>query len=221
MKKVIFIAPVLFAMNSFSQNLILLNNSGNQAVQAQSIQVFASNIMMNDNNINRSSNSNKPLRANANPQVQSQRASIANTNQRRQIRRRVTHISNTNIPNPVQVNSVNILNTINDDIQLQGNFSQQINDNSGNAFGNENRIEQIASANIPAIQLGTGSLDLNIDMPTIKLPSIKFTSRKSVSGSKHKTFRFRNKMAKMNRQMTGKFAFGKKLKIKVDNCFKW
>ena len=44
MKKVLFIAPVLFSINSFSQNLIYLNNTGlgNQAVQqSQNVQVFA------------------------------------------------------------------------------------------------------------------------------------------------------------------------------------
>jgi len=36
--------------------------------------------------------------------------------------------------------------------------------NLGNAFGNENMLEQIASANIPAIQLGTGALNLDLDI---------------------------------------------------------
>ncbi len=84
-------------------------------------------------------------------------------------------------------------------------------------------IEQIASANIPAIQVGTGSLnlDLDINMPKIKLPSMKLSSRKTVSSSKHKTFSVKNRLAKLNRKMTGKLSMGKKLKIRVDNCFKW
>ena len=220
MKKVLFIAPVFVSMNSFSQNLIFLNNTGlgNQAVQTQNIQVFASNIFVNDNT------TNKPARANANPQAYIQRASSPSGNQRRQVRRKVTNVTNTNSSNNIQTNIINIVNNnMNDDIQLQGNFSQQVNDNLGNAFGNENMIEQIASANIPAIQIGTGSLnfDLDINMPKIKFPTIKFSSRKTVSDSKHKTFYVRNKLAKLNRRMSGKLSFGKKLKIKVDNCFKW
>jgi hypothetical protein len=110
----------------------------------QSQQVFASNMMVNDNN--------------SNQQVQ--------------------RSNNLNNSNSVQTNIANI----NDDVQLQRNFSEPINDNSGNAFGNENNmIKQIASASIPAIQLKTKSLNLNPEMPAIKLPSIKFSSRKTLS----------------------------------------
>ena len=212
MKTSLFITPLLFAMSSFGQNQIQTNVSNNLQQQrfVQMNQVFASNMM---------GNSNKPVRANANPQVQTQRASGASSNQRQQ-RRRVVNTANTNVSNVIQPLVNFSENNINDDIQVQGNFSQQDN-NVGNAFGNENMIEQIASVNIPAIQVGTGSLNLNLDLPTIKLPLIKFASRKSVSGSKHKTFRVKNKLAKLNRKMTGKLTFGKKLRIKVDNCFKW
>ena len=223
MKKVLFIIPVLFALNGFSQNLIQqnfsnINLTNRQAVQVQSVQVFASNIKVNDNN------TNKPARPNANPQVYVQRSTNANSIQRRQ--RRTAPQTNVNILNVTQP-LVNISeNNINDDIQIQGNFSQQLDNNVGNAFENENLIEQLASVNIPAIQLGSGSLNLDLNLPTIKLPSIKlpsikFNSRKSVSSSKHKSFHVKNKLAKFNRKMTGKFSFGKKLKIKVDNCFKW
>lgn len=211
MKKVLFIAAVLFSGNSFAQN-ILMSNFGNQsAPQVQGVQILASNIKVNDNNIN------KPARLNANPQVYVQRATNANNNQRRQVRRRVTNVSN-----PVQTNVINVSeNNINDDIQIQGNFVNQLDNNVGNAFGNENLIEQIASANIPAIQLGSGSLNLNLDLPTLKMPTIKFASRKSVSSSKHKSHTLKKKLAKLNRNLGGKLSFKKKLKIKVDNCFKW
>jgi hypothetical protein len=218
MRKALLITPVLLSLSSFSQN-ILITNVGNQMMpqqQQQSIQVFASNMMVNDNN------TNKPARANANPQVYVQRASNASGNQRQQVRRRVTNVSN--ISNPVQTNIINIPdNNISDDIQiqLQGNFNDVNDNNIGNAFGNENLIEQIASVNIPAIQVGTGSLNLNLDLPSIKVPSVKFVSRKSVSSSKHKTHTMKKKLAKLNRKMTGKLSIGKKIKIKVDNCFKW
>jgi len=221
MKKILLITPLLLAMNGFSQNL-LITNLGNQSLnQAQSVQVFASNIKVNDNNVN---NINKPARArvDANPQINFvQRASPANTTQRR--RRRTTPRPATNISNPVQTNIINIENNINDDIQIQGNFTNQSDNNVGNAFGNESMIEQIASVNIPAIQLGSGSMNLNLDLnlPTLKMPSIKFASRKTVSSSKHKNYSFKKKLAKLNRNLSGKLSFNKKLKIKVDNCFKW
>jgi hypothetical protein len=217
MKKIVFITLVLFALNSFSQNLIQnnINYSNQRFVQAQAMQVFASNANVNDNKIN------KPVRANTNPQVYVQRVSNSNVTQRRQ-RRRVTNNVNANISNPVQTNIINVSqNNINDDIQVLGNFVNQLDNSVGNAFRNENLIEQLASVNIPAIQLGSGSLDLNFNLPTLKFPAIKFSSRKTVSSSRHKTFHLKNKLAKLNRNMSGKLSFKKKLKIKVDNCFKW
>lgn len=217
MNKVLFIAPVLFSINTFSQNVLVnyLGNQSQQQMQSQSVQVFASNMMVNDNN------ANKPARANANPQMNVQRASNANGNQRRQVRR-VTNNVSTNVTNVIQPQVI-FLESNTDEIQQLANLNPQVNDNLGNAFGNESLIEQIASANIPVIQLGTGSVNLNLDinMPKMKLPTIKLSSRKIVSSSKHKTYRVKNKLAKLNRKMCGKLAFGKKLKIKVDNCFKW
>lgn len=216
MKRVILILPLAFALNGFSQN-IAQQVSNINLVQTNSnprVQVFASNVMLNN------SNTNKPVRVNANPQVQVQRATNASGNQRRQVRR-VTNNVNTNISNVTQP-LVNVSdNNINDDIQMLGNFNQQLDNNAGNAFGNENMVEQIASVNIPAIRVGSGSLNLNLELPTIKLPSMKFASSKSVSNSKHKTHTIKKKLAKLNRKMTGRLSFGKKLKIKVDNCFKW
>jgi hypothetical protein len=211
MKTLFFITSVLFALSAVGQNLIQTNISQQQFVQTN--QVFASNVMVNDNN------TNKPSRAYANPQVYVQRATNVNANQRRQVRR-VTNNVNTNISNPVQTN-IKAAENNTDEIQQLVNFNEVNDNNVGNVFGNENMIEQIASVNIPAIQVGTGSLNLNLDLPSLKMPSIKFTSRKSVSSSKHKTHTIKKKLAKLNRKMTGKLSFGKKLKIKVDNCFKW
>ena len=221
MKKLVFITPLLFALSAFGQNLVQTNNANINLQQQRFVQVnqvFASNMAGNINN------TNKTVRANANPQVNIQRASSGNVNQRQQNRRRAaTNRVNTNISNPVQTNVINVLeNNVNSDIQPLVNFSQQADINDGNSFGNENLIEQIASVNIPAIQVGSGSLNLNLDinLPRIKLPSIKLSSHKSVTGSKHKTFHIKNKLAKLNRNM-GKYSFAKKLKIKVDNCFEW
>lgn len=227
MRKIIFSSVLFLGVAGYSQNINYLNNAsvGNQAIQAQNVQVFASNVSVNANKVNRVVSPN-PVRANSNPQVQ-QLLNTA-TNQRRQVRRRTT-VSNAGITNAVQTNPVqtnigNVFESNTDEVQSQVILEQVSNDNLGNAFGNENNgIEQIASANIPAIQLGSGTLNLNLDMnlPSLKLPSVKLSSRKSVSRTSHRTFHLRNKLAKMNRKLTGKLSFGKKLKIKVDNCFKW
>jgi hypothetical protein len=220
MKKLILTAPFLIALNGFSQNLIQSNisNYNLNNLQAQSVQVFASNVSINDNN------TNKPVRANSNPVVQTvQRASTAAGNQHRQRRRNPAP----NISNPVQTNIINVSDkNINDDIQVQIKFVQQLDNNLGNAFGNEsNVIEQIASLDIPAIQLGSGNMDLNLDinLPKINLKPIKLSGKgSSVSSSKHhKSFHLKNKLAKFNRKTVSKLSFKKKLKIRVDNCFKW
>lgn len=213
MRTIFFVTPVLFVFSAFGQNHVQTNVSNIPLQQRyiQASQVYASNVVGN------TSNANKPVRANANPQVQVQRATNASSNQRRQVRRVTNNVSNiSNVTQPL----VNVSENNTDEIQQLGNFSQQ-DINVGNAFGNESMIEQIASVNIPAIQVGTGSLNLNLDLPSIKMPSIKFASRKSVSSAKHKSFYVKKKLAKLNRKMTGKLSFGKKLKIKVDNCFKW
>ncbi len=213
MKSLFFITPVLLALSAFGQNEIQTNlsNINMQQRYIQVNQVFASNMMGN------TSNTNKPVRVNANPQVLVQRATNASSNQRRQVRRVTNNVGNvSNVTQPL----VNISDNNTDEIPQLGNFSQQ--DNSvGNAFGNENMIEQIASVNIPAIQVGSGSLNLNLELPTIKLPSMKFASRKSVASSKHKSYTLKMKLAKLNRNLSGKLSLKKKLNIKVDNCFKW
>ena len=131
MKKILFITLVLFAINGFSQNQIQQNFSNTnltnrQAIQMQSAQIFASNMMVNDNN------TNKSVRASANPQINYvQRVIPANTQ-----RRRITPQVN-NISNPINIINVPASN-INDDIQIQGNLINQMDNNLGNAFGNEN-----------------------------------------------------------------------------------
>lgn len=216
MKTLFFITPILFALSAFGQNEIQ-NNISNINMQQRFMQVnqvFASNMMGN------ASNTNKPVRANANPQIQVQHVSTANSAPRRQVRRTVRSVTTTNLSNPIQTNVINIADN-NNEVQQLLKVNSVSDNNVGNAFGNEGLIEQIASANIPAIQVGTGSLSLRIDMSTIKLPAIKLSSKKSVSGSKHKQYTLKKKLAKLNRNLGGKLAVKKRLKIKVDNCFKW
>lgn len=219
MKKIAFISAALLSLNVFSQNIIqqVSNVSLIQTNYNQRQQVFASNMMVNENN------ANKPARVNANPSINVQRAS--NVNGRQQQRRRVVNaapVIASNINPPI----VNVAENNTDEIQQLINYEQQAQNNSGNApdsyrDGNENLIEQIASVNIPAIQTGNASMNLNLEIPTLKLPTLKFASRKTVTNSKRKTFKVKNRLAKLNRNLAGKLAFKKKLKIKVDNCFKW
>lgn len=206
MKKLILLTPLLFNLNAKAQNLVQNNSLLNVSniSQVQSHQVFASNIMVN-NSTNR-------------PQVQ--RAS--NTVQR-QVRRVVPQ---SNIADNPMVQQGNFsINEINDDIQVQSNIIE-IENNAGNAFGNEmNPLEQIASFDIPAIQLGSGNLNLNLDitMPKINFRSVKLSGRGSSSskGNHHQLQDLKKKWAKFSRKTSGKLSFKKKLKIKVDNCFKW
>jgi hypothetical protein len=207
MKKLLFLAPVLFILNGQSQNLIqsnsLLNISNINQVQTQ--QVFASNIMVNDNN------TNKPIQAK--PVMQVQRSS---PEVNRQTRR---DPSNYSTNNAIQVK---------EEVQVLQNFPQVNDNNTGEALGNEfNPIEQIASLNIPAIQVGSGNMDLNLNldlkMPKINLKTVKFKGKGSSASksSHHKLLQLEKKWAKFNRKTSGKLSVKKKIKFKVDNCFKW
>jgi len=228
MRTFILLTPLFFSLSSHSQNLIQLNsNFGNQALsnnivqlqQVKNIQVFASNQMMNTN----ANVTNKVVRINAHPRAV-QRTRSSNANPQRQIRRRASRPVNTiNVPaiqtSQAQINPVQAV--INNDIQLQAPVSQMDN-NAGNASGNEfNPIEQIAQLNIPAIQLGNADMDINL--PKINLKPIKFSSGSSSNSknSNHTLLDLKKKFAKFNRKTSGKLSFKKKLRIKVDKCFKW
>jgi hypothetical protein len=212
MQKLILIPAILFTINGLSQNLIqtnILNNSGLLQSQNPPQQVFASNIMVGNSNKN----------------IESQVQRAINVVQGKQRR---ASLSETNLGSNPMVQQENFsVDGINNDIQLQGNIIA-IENNAGNAFGNEmNPIEQIASLNIPAIQLGSGNMDLNLNldlnMPKINLKTIKFRGKGSSAskGSQHKLLQLEKKWAKFTRKTAGKLSFKKKLKLKVDNCFKW
>jgi hypothetical protein len=141
-----------------------------------------------------------------------------------QNRQRQTSVDDNNVGSNPMIQQFSI-NDINDGIQVQGNIIA-LENNSGNALGNEmNPIEQIASFDIPAIQIGNGNMNLNLDinMPKINLRSVKLSGRGSSSskGNQHKLYDLKKKWAKFNRKASGKLSLKKKMKIRVDNCFKW
>jgi hypothetical protein len=212
MQKLIVIQAILVTLNAHSQNLVqsnILTNSGLLQSQSPPQQVFASNMMVGNSNKN----------------IESQAQGATNVVQGRQ--RRASALQNNTGSNPMVQQAKFAIDNINDDIQVQGNIIV-LENNGGNALGNEtNPIEQIASLNIPAIQLGSGNMDLSlnldINMPKINLKTIKFKGKgSSASKGNHNRIRqLEKKLAKFNRKTAGKLSFKKKLKIKVDSCFKW
>ena len=123
---------------------------------------------------------------------------------------------------PVQQN---VVGNVNRQVQLVRNDDVQqvqiqvMNNNVGNEL---NFIQQIASAEIPAIQVGNGNMELNPDIAILKvnlnLGKYVAKSRATSSSSKYKMFQLDRKLKKMNRKLSAKFSVNKKLKIKVDNC---
>ena len=212
MKKIPFLVLAFASVNLFSQNILqpqyYLNNTSNtdntiQRVQSQQApQVFASNVSMN--------NKIQPLvRANAVINVPRavpivQRRVINNV-----ARNNVNHVGNMGIPqnsNPsayqIDINDNNIPINI-DRVQMQLQYLVL-----------ENQAIPVGVANETK-----NNFTLNIKLPKINWKPIKLGS-KSVTKS-HKSFSLKVFFLKTNRKMQGKLSFGKKLKLKVDNCFKW
>ena len=125
----------------------------------------------------------------------------------------------------------NVARNVNPEIQplVQNEDVQQVQVQTNvidNNIGNEiNLIQQIASAEMPAIQIGTGHMSLSMDLSMPKL-NLNLNRRSSVAqatsnSAKHKLLQLEKKVKKMNRKFAAKLSGRKKLKIKVDNCFKW
>jgi hypothetical protein len=136
--------------------------------------------------------------------------------------------SNPVMASNVQGNRVSARNVSND-IQVQ-NFNPAINinefdlslDNAGNAF------EQVASFSppqLPQIQLASGNADfsLEVNLPKVNFKPVKLGTSisSSSSSSHHRAFGLKKKLCRINRHLEGKFQVTKKLRFKVDKCFKW
>ena len=207
MNKFPFLVLALASVNLFSQNILqskyYLNNSSNtdntiQRVQSQQApQIFASNISMN--------NKIQPLvRVNASINVPRAVPVV-----QRRVINNVRPVGNRGVPqnsNPsayqIDINDNNIPINISP-VQMQLQY-----------LGLENQAIPLGIANN-----ANNNFTLNIKLPKINWKPIKLGS-KSVTKS-HKSFSLKTFFLKANRKMQGKLSFGKKLKIKVDNCFKW
>ena len=185
-----------------------------QQQQQQLRNVFSNVGLSNQNYVQRQSN--PVVLATNKGNINNQQKTVRNN----QVSRRV----------PVQQNVSRNMNpqvqpfVLNVDVQ-QEQMQMNVNDNN---VGNEiNFFQQIAAVEIPAIQTGNGNIDvhlnLNINMPKLNLSLNKraVKSRAESNSSKHKLFQLEKKLKKMNRRFSAKMKHPKKLKIKIDNCFKW
>lgn len=201
MKKIMVIMGCVCALTGIAQ-------------QQQIGNVFSNVGLSNQSYIQRQSNS--VVLATNKGNINNQQKTVRNN----QVSRRV----------PVQQNVSRNMNpqvqplVLNDDVQQE---QMQMNINDNNVGNDINFIQQIAAVEMPAIQTGNGSLEmnvnLNINMPKINLSVNKRTVklRAESNSSRHKLFQLEKKFKKMNRSFSGKIKYSKRLKIKVDNCFKW
>ena len=218
---------------NFSRGNVLNNNDNNIKIQVQNFNpIFATNVSLNNSNKAETVKKN-PVSVRANPVAVSTnksniKAVVVNTVKKTTTQHR--RIRTTNIVNTQPLPQINFINVqFNANPPVQGNFDNQINvlNNVDININDilENNSPQVQAA-VPQVQSGGGgnSFSLNINLPKLNLPSFNFKPIKFSGGSSHsyhKKFHFKNKWIKLNRKMGGKFSFGRKLRIKVDNCFRW
>ncbi len=237
MKKTLLIALAFTAGEDFSQiqrqqplpqlyNIRANSTNNDLNMQVQSFNpTFASNISLN--------NSTKVNTVRANPSmVNTNKDNIKTVQQKKVIPQVKTQQRRINVQQPLpQINIQNLINIANVPLQNNlGNKSIEINNVDLQVLENVNYIQVQAAA--PQIQSGSGngnndgnSFSLHINLPKINLPTLNIKPMKFSSGenshSYHKKLHLKNKWIKLNRKMSGKLSFGRKLRIKVDNCFKW
>ena len=195
--------------NVFNNN-IQVETRGNQSAQ-----LYANNKIV-QRNITQAANRNI-----AKPKT-TQRMAIPQVN-------RVTQIKNIN-NNPI--NRVNAVTQVNDEPEQQssGNINENISDN--NVDNNYQNIEinyAVQQENDAPVQaqavnqsnVSDRNFSLDINLPKINFKPVKYAGSSSSKSSSGKSFYFKKKLSKMNRKMHSKFAFTKKLKMKVDLCCNW
>lgn len=143
-------------------------------------------------------------------------SNVANTNkqQRQTVQRQASQqIINQNL-NPIVQN-------LNVDMRMQSNAAEN---NMGNEMGNiqQIQVQQIATIAAPQMQLGNGNT-LRLKLPSLNVNMRKTIRRTSSEGNsvKYKLMVIENKFRKINRKLNARLSFKKKLRIKVDKCFKW
>lgn len=232
MKKIFVLGFGIFGLNSFAQNDIRvfnLNNFSNnniglqQQQQFRAVQTFASNVQLKRNRVQvinsiKPANKVTPVQAVVNrPQVQRRRTVRRNADLQIQIQQPLLQINLVNVP--PQMNPPAQLS--NDDQIFQINVLEN---NVGNSFGNENiQIQQAAPAEEKqAGHAGDFLEGISLNLPKMNLKTFSVSKRSSSSStSSYKLTQLKNKFVKVNRKIKGKLAFKKRLRLKVDNCFKW
>jgi hypothetical protein len=230
MKKLFVLCFGIFSLNSFSQNdvqvfnLNVMNNNIQIQQQSRAVQTFASNVQIKRSTY-KPVNTFKP---------ENKVAPVNNVMNRPQVQRRRTVRRNSNPqvqnqqPLP-QINFVNIPSQINPPVQLSNDDQIfqiiVLENNLGNSFGNEQlQIQQASPVQVEESKRFNDPLEgigFDINMPKMNLRT-RSTSASSESLSvSYKLNHLRSKFLKVNRKMKGKLSFKKRLRLKVDNCFKW
>ena len=186
------------AQNQAQQFYSNINLTNQIQIQQRAQLLLASNIS-NENKINsvpvRNVNNNSGNKTNQSVQ----RRPIQNNIQR-------------NINPPDQI--------MNDDIQIQMNV---MGNNIGIELNNSaaiqiQRISNVALPDLP--QIGMAGIELKVPKVnwSIKTSSLK---TKTLTHSKKKYFKLNNRLKKINRNLSSKLLIKRKLRIRIDDCFKW
>ena len=237
MKKIIALSFGVLSLNTFSQNDIQVfnlknisdNNINIQRQSIQSVQTFASNVQLKRNGAKPANkiNTAKPV----NKRIPLNNVVNRPLIQRRTVRRNANPQVQTQQPLPQLVNLINIPPQMNPPAQVLSNDDQVfainvLENNVGNSFGNEQMQIQQAAIPIQAEQAKRFSdplegIGFNISIPKMER-RVRSSSESSASLSTHyKLVHLKSKFLKVNRKMKGKLSFKKRLRLKVDNCFKW
>jgi hypothetical protein len=231
MKKIFVLGFGILNLNSFSQNdvqVFNLNNLSNSNIQLQqqsrAVQTFASNVQIKRNTykpVNTVKPANKVTQANnviKRPPIQRRRTVRRNSNSQVQDQQPLPQINFVNIPSqinpPVQLS--------NDDQIFQINAPEN---NLGNSFGNEQlAIQQAAPVQDKQTKRFSDPLEglgFDINMPKMNVRTRSTSASSGALSVSYKLNHLRNKFLKVNRKMKGKLSFKKRLRLKVDTCFKW
>lgn len=138
-------------------------------------------------------------------------SNVANTN--KQQRQASQQMINQNVNLPVK--------NLNVDMSMQSNAAEN---NVGNEMNNfqQIQVQLLTTIAAPQSQLANGKA-FDLKLPSLNIGMRKTIRRTSSEGSsvKHKLMVIENKFKKVNRKLSARLSFKKKLKMKVDNCFKW
>lgn len=209
MNKFPFPLLIFIAGNTVSQNIPQQQNLGNYLNNAgyvvriqsnQMVQTLASNVSL------------RPNKVKINNQVIINTRRASNNSHHQAVNRAKVNTAGNNMEDNsgAQADPVNQQPLVMNDFHIQTNKVQVLqvsasaeNQSSPSGIGNENKE----------------GLGLKLKLPEINFKPIKFSSKSS--SVSHKSFRFKTFFTRLNYKTKGKLSFAKRMKIKVDNCFKW